>query len=102
MDLFKSKKGYTLLEMIISMAIFGVLLVVFTQIIFSALRISNEISVRSQFRETITEVIDLIKRDIRNADAVGECNGTKCVIAFDTNVEWELCPPEEGVNRICK
>lgn len=102
MDLFKNHKAYTLVEMLVTMAIFGVVLIVLTNLIFSAVRISEDIQTRSKYRDQMTELLDLIKRDIRNVDNLGSCSGSSCSLTIDNTITWQVCPSNIGVNSICK
>jgi prepilin-type N-terminal cleavage/methylation domain-containing protein len=102
LKILKNKKAYTLTELLISMVIFSILMIMFTYITFGAIKISNEISLRSAYRETITETLDLIKRDIRNAESVNNCEDQECSVVIDQLYTWRFCPDDLGNYSICR
>lgn len=93
----KTEKAYTIIELLVSMSIFSMILVIFSQVLFSSLRIANDNLLRANFRESITEVFDLIKRDVRNADNITECTGTSCTFSLVKTYRWAKCD-----DSICK
>lgn len=95
-----SKKGYSLIELLVSMAIFSVLLVVLNQVLFSAIKISYNNYIRGLYRESVTELLDYMKRDIRNANLIESCTLTNCTIKHEKTVRWSLCTNDQ--DSICR
>lgn len=87
------------MELLVSMAIFGILMIMLTQVLFSALRISQENYLRSVYRESMGEVFDFLKRDIRNANVISNCDGSECLISHTQEVIWSTC---NSGTSICK
>jgi len=98
--IFKQNKGFSLIEMLIALAITSMLLVMFTQITFNFISLAQENYARSRFRESMTEVLDLIKRDIRNADLILNCEGSSCTITNIKKYIWGIC--SEDSESVCK
>lgn len=71
----KKKSAYSLVEILVTMAIFGVLSVMLMQSLLNNLFLSARISARSQMRSEIDRVMSLVERDLRNADQV---SATSC------------------------
>lgn len=88
----KNKKdGYSLMELLVSMAIFGMLFLALNQVMFSSLRISQENYKRALYRESVTEIFDFIKRDIRNANVILNCENSACEIEHEDQIRWTIC-----------
>lgn len=113
----KTKKGFSLIEILVSMSIFGIILIMLNQVLLSSLQISQENYVRGAYREATTELFDFIQRDIRNgnivegfSDDTSACDNTnqeenvfKCLlIENDQNntVMWRTCDGDE--DSICR
>lgn len=69
----KLKKGYSLLEIIISLAIMAVVITIMFSTLILGLQISVVSLARSVIREELSNISSLISRDIRNSDFVLEC-----------------------------
>ena len=96
------RRGYSLIELLIAMFIFGVIMIMFTQIMMSALKVSQENYVRAKFRSSITDILDLVKRDIRNADFISDCMDSTCTIEHNKKYVWKICEDTNYPNSICK
>ena len=84
MDMQKNKKNktkrkaFSLIETLVTLAVFGILLAMLFQILMLNIKISRKISARTRVREEISELVSLMQRDLRNADYIFECsNGVK-------------------------
>lgn len=68
-------KAYSILEILITLAIFGVLSVVLMQSLLNNLLLSARINARSQIRSELDQTMSLMERDFRNADSIntGAC-----------------------------
>lgn len=103
----KLNKGYSIMEMLVTLLVVNILILMLSNILILSLRISLEINARSTAREEMTNITGLIKRDIRNANSVSpSClNGSSnCIVekGFET-VQWSVCPSLDGsFQQICK
>lgn len=92
----KLKKAYSLIEVVISLAIIAVILTILFNTILVTLRISYRNFTRSFVREEVAQATTLLSRDIRNADEILNCGGitesNSCTVVRDnTLIRWELC-----------
>ncbi|HLD03593.1 MAG TPA: prepilin-type N-terminal cleavage/methylation domain-containing protein [Candidatus Dojkabacteria bacterium] len=71
--LIKKIKGYSLVEVLVTLTIFAILTVMLMNTIFLNIRISRTISNRTRMRSDLNELTSLIERDIRNASNIEEC-----------------------------
>jgi prepilin-type N-terminal cleavage/methylation domain-containing protein len=62
--------GFSLIETLVTLAIFGILMAMLSQVLILNLQVSRKISARTTIREELTQVVGLIQRDMRNADAI--------------------------------
>jgi prepilin-type N-terminal cleavage/methylation domain-containing protein len=95
------QKGYSLLEVLITLVIVAILIVMLSNIMIMGIKSSLKIQARSQVREEISKIEKLIKQDLRNSANLGsDCTQEEsCTIHKDSQVyKWYLC---EG-NRICR
>jgi len=97
------KKGYSLIEIIISLAIMGFAVTVMFSFLILSLQVSILSLSRSFVREELSNISGLIARDIRNADYIINC-GTgstpeSCeLIQNGTNYIWQKCDVNGVVN----
>lgn len=108
----KNKKGFSILEMLISLVVISFILLIFFNTIITSLRLSYQNIGRSLVREESTAVLNQITRDVRNADIVPSCSGLRCEILVDnTSVIWTICddndvpitrPDIQPTDYICK
>lgn len=104
----KTKKGYTLLELIISLAIIAIATTIMINFLVVSVEITVKTLARSFVRSEISNATLLVARDIRNSDQVVsiDCpiNGPGCEIVLSLSGEryrWRKCP--DGASfRICK
>lgn len=71
----KNKKAFSLLELLVTIVIFGILVVMLVDVLILNLRVSRMISLRSRIRSELSEISLLIRRDLRNSSNVvaGRC-----------------------------
>ncbi len=96
----KNKKGYSLVELAVSLGIIAIAMVIFFNSLVVAMRTSLRNAVRSSMREELSIVAELISKDFRNADLVldANCNGNTCSMRQgNTVVRWHLCS-----GRVCR
>jgi len=87
----KKFKAFSIIEMLVTMAIFAILVVMLLNSLLLNIRLSTKINVRSTVRSNIDELVAQIERDIRNADSieVAECTGSACAINVEgVEVRW--------------
>lgn len=70
MKINKSIKAYSIVEILVTLAIFGVLSVFLMQSLFNNLALSAKISARSQIRSELDQTLALIEKDFRNANDI--------------------------------
>ncbi|SRR5260221_8286427 len=101
----KKRKAFSLLEIIVSLAIMGVSMIIMMNFLILSLQISVLSLARSFVREEVSNISGQITRDIRNADLILDCGGTgnssycKFVEAGKTYT-WAPCA--SNAKRICK
>lgn len=71
----RKKKAYSLVEILVTLAIFGFLSVVLLQTLLNNLMITSRINARTKIRTELEQVVSFIERDIRNADSI---NSAEC------------------------
>lgn len=94
----RNKKGFTLIEMAVSLGITAILIVILFNSLILSMRVSFKNVARSTIREELTTIVNEISDDIRNADAIVSCQGTSCEIQQkDLTITWTICE-----NKVCK
>lgn len=69
-----NKRGFSLIELVVSLAIFGVMIVLMSSIVLSMARFSLENEYRSDILAQLDNVANTIKNDFRSAQKVDFCN----------------------------
>jgi prepilin-type N-terminal cleavage/methylation domain-containing protein len=105
----KKLKGFSILETLVTLAIFGIMTAMLSQAILININITRKASVRSRIREEMSQISSLIERDVRNAQLVGTCglvppNENKCTITSVSSFTWtDNCPSlGGGIKSICR
>jgi hypothetical protein len=98
----KRKKAYSLIEIVVSLGIIGVVIIIFFNSLIIAIRVTFKSFARSNLREEMSNVTNLVIRDVRNADALISCSsGNTCTFIKDgKEYTWAICASEGG--KICK
>ncbi|MBN1915545.1 type II secretion system protein [Candidatus Dojkabacteria bacterium] len=102
------KKAYSLLEIVVSLAIIAVMLVMLTNVMIISLSVAAKTAARANVREEISNILSNIKRDIRNSQVINHCVGENdeavCegVLAMSGKFSWKLCDNEDGTKGVCK
>lgn len=65
-----STDGFSLVELLVTLAIFGILMATVTSIIVVNLRVARRIKARTYVREETAFMLNVLKKDLRNADNV--------------------------------
>ena len=77
--LVRHRAGYSLVEVLVTLVIFGIMSVLLGQSLLTNLTLSAKISNRSQVRSSLDQMLSLIEKDLRNANyiqSVAECGGS--------------------------
>jgi prepilin-type N-terminal cleavage/methylation domain-containing protein len=108
------KKGFTLIEMLVFLAVFGILSVVITSILMTFFRNENKIAATNNLRQYGSAIVDNFERDVRASDkvttpsppsscgsGVQDCLQLSLTDISTTNVNWR-CKIETvaGVPRL--
>ena len=56
-----------------TLAIFGILMAMLSQVLILNLNTAKKISQRSQVRDEVSQVVGLLQRDLRNANSITDC-----------------------------
>ncbi len=100
------KRAYSLLEIIVSLLIVSIIIVMLTNILFLSLDISKKSFARTSIRESQSEILRKIEKDIRNAHFIEQCAGENenamCIVELDKKYYWTTCQNEQGNMTICK
>lgn len=101
----KSKKtknlGFTLLEVLVTTAIIGVLFIMASAIFINTIRSANKANITNEAKENASLVIQSLERDVRNASSY-TVNDTGLQLALNysggSTVNWECKPAVVGAN----
>jgi prepilin-type N-terminal cleavage/methylation domain-containing protein len=66
----KNLKGYSLLEMLVTLVVFAVLMTMIIQVLLVSIDAGRKISARSKVRGDLSELAVMIRRDFRNAGKI--------------------------------
>lgn len=64
----KKVKAYSIIELLVTLAIFGIIISMLLQSLFLNIRLTTQINLRSRFNTDLNQLVSLIERDIKNAD----------------------------------
>lgn len=99
-------KAFSLLEMIVSMGIIGIVMAMLSNILVLSIQISQESLARSFVREEVTNITNQITNDIREAEAIIQCDGEAqnafCQIGIGDIFTWEVCTNPDTVFQRCE
>jgi prepilin-type N-terminal cleavage/methylation domain-containing protein len=65
-------KGFSLVELLISLAIFGILMGTVANLLVINIKVANRVKARTHVREETSFMLKILKKDIRNADVLSE------------------------------
>lgn len=102
---FKNKKGYSIVEVLVSLGIMAVVITMLFNVLIVGIESSLKIIARSFVREEISSITGQITRDVRNSDRITSCGETSTQNScefFKNNIRyrWTLCT--DSTNRVCK
>lgn len=82
-----SKRGFSLIELLITLAIFGILMATVMQIVLINLRVAALVKGRSYAREETSFMLKILKKDIRNAEAISPDSGDNLSAVIVTGLD---------------
>jgi prepilin-type N-terminal cleavage/methylation domain-containing protein len=96
------KKAFSLLEVLVTLVIVNIILLMVSQILVISLKLSIQAHERSKAREDLTTIVNMIRRDVRNANSVKQIDPANelSINAQVQNITWKLCGDE--ATRICR
>jgi hypothetical protein len=101
----KKLAAYSLMEVVVSLAIIGIVISMLTNVLVTSLIVSQKSLARSFVREEVANIAGSIVSDIRNASQVVSCSGSltsaRCELVLDQTYTWELCTTGE-TSQVCK
>ncbi len=88
----KKLKAYSLVEVVVTLGIIGILIIMLFNVILLALRSNTKIAGRSFVREQMSSVLSQISREVRNANNVSDCGDASCEMnVAGKTIRWEVC-----------
>lgn len=98
----KRLRGFSLLEMLVTMGIIAILIPLLSNSLVAAIRTALILNARSSLREELSTLSALMRSDIRNADRIIACsNGNTCEFSQAGNsFKWLPCGDDN--TRLCK
>lgn len=69
---FKNKKGFSLLEMLVTLVVFAVLMTMIVQVLVLSINAGRRIAGRSKVRGDLSEIAVMIRRDFRNSSRIDQ------------------------------
>lgn len=113
----QKRKAFTLIETVVTILIYSFLLLMITNIVLMNSRLSQQLKMRSRIRSELSEIISLVKRDIRNVTSIdtetdpNNCKKVdtalnsvqKCTLnILGTNVIWKFEIDAQGNGKITR
>jgi hypothetical protein len=80
-----NKKGVSLFETLIVIVLFAALGILSTRIIMLSLRGTSKSTAVLRVRENLNYALSVIERNVRNADSLVDCDGSRVVNYVDSN-----------------
>lgn len=114
----KKFSGYSLLEMIVTLALTSLIMVSLILLLTTILQVTAMTYNRAKLREDLINFSQQLEKDLRNASKVANCSGTykvenaggagqaevddfSCVFYSDAIYQWKTCPrPEPAICTI--
>lgn len=102
----KNLKAYSILEIVVTLAIVTIILVMLSDVLVLTMRVTRKSFARSVVREEQNNILTLMEKDLRNARYVGACAGVNenasCEVGVDQVYYWTTCQRENGDLYLCK
>lgn len=101
----KRKKAYSLVEVLVSLAIMAIVITMLFNVLVVGLQSSIKVIGRSFVREELSNLTSLITRDLRNSDKIVNCGETATQSScefFKNNIRyrWSKCVTDN--EAVCK
>jgi len=97
-NIIKNLKTFTLLEVVVSIAIISIISLLLLQTLIFANRTIIENIIFSKAREDIDLLISLITKDIKNAEKIINCMNNECIFLHSSRIyKWSNCENEMSV-----
>jgi len=94
----KNLKTFTLLEVVVSIAIISIILLLLVQTLIFANNTIIENYILSKAREDIDLLISLMSKDIKNAEKIINCINNECSFLHSSKIfKWSKCENEMSV-----
>lgn len=96
-----NRRGFTLLELLISASVIAFLSVIITQVLFSSIHLNTKTEVIKELKQTGEMTLGVMSRMIQNAAAITCTASTYITITgFDGGVTTLECADDAGIARI--
>jgi hypothetical protein len=95
-------KSFTLIETIATILIYAMMMLMITNIVLVNARLSQQLKIRSRIRSEMSQVVAMIKRDVRNAATVDaeHCTDTSCSLTIVNNlITWSYSATNHTITR---
>lgn len=110
------KRGFTLVELVVVIAIFGILAVISTNFLISMIKNGNQTSVQNEVRQNAARIMDDLTSAIRNGGCVeyivsnspvlqsvtvypsSDCNGTIGTIKYEVDGSGQMTKTIDGAD----
>lgn len=94
----KNLKAYSLLELLVTIAIFAILVAMITQVLVLSVNTGRKIAIHSKVKGDLSEIAVMIRRDFRN---VGKINESKCSNATGDRITLSNAGTEISFDSAC-
>lgn len=93
----KNNQGFSLMEVLISMIIFGVIFIFLAQVAVTTSKLNIEYSKRIQINTSIANFTEYLENDLKNAEKVGSdistqynCSADSCYVLYKNRSDFTL------------
>lgn len=98
-----SQKGFTLIEVLVTTAVIGILAVMSSVILINTVRNSNKANITNEAKENLALIAEYLERDVRRAVSASVAGNVLDVINSDGTVtEWTCQPGAVNVNSFVR
>ena len=89
----KKLKSFSLIETVATIMIYAAMLLMITNVVLVNARLSEQLKMRTRIRSELSQVMTLIRRDVRNASTIDydNCTAEKCKMNVANNdITWKF------------